>query len=46
MAGVGGRVEGWGGGHSFFDDVPLVECMYLVFTRTPGESYHRRLRSM
>ena len=25
------------------DDVPLVEFMYLVFTRLPGESYRRRL---
>ena len=24
-------------------DVPLVEFMYLVFTRVPGESDHRRL---
>ena len=24
---------------------PLVEFMYLAFTRTPGESYRRRLRS-
>ena len=23
-------------GASFFEDVPLVEFMYLVFTRTPG----------
>ena len=23
-------------GHPFFDDVPLVEFMYLVFTRMPG----------
>ena len=29
-----------------FMDVPLVECMYLVFTRMPGESYRRRLRSL
>ena len=27
-------------------DVPLVEFMYLVFTRMPGESYCRRLRSL
>ena len=27
------------------EDVPLVEFIYLVFTRMPGESYHRRLRS-
>ena len=26
--------------------VPLVELMYLVFTRMPGESYHRQLRSL
>ena len=26
------------------EDVPLVEFMYLVFTRMPGESYRRRLR--
>jgi len=26
--------------------VPLVEFMYLVFTRMPGESYHRQLRSL
>ena len=30
----------------FFEDVPLVEFMYLVFTRMPGESYRRRLRSL
>ena len=30
---------GWGvGGGSFFEDVPLVEFMYLVFTHMPGES--------
>ena len=27
-------------------DVPLVEFMHLVFTRTPGESYCRQLRSL
>ena len=27
------------------EDVPLVELMYLVLTRMPGESYRRRLRS-
>ena len=27
------------------EDVPLMELMYLVFTRMPGESYRRRLRS-
>ena len=30
---------------SFYEDVPLVEFMYLVFTHMPGESYCRRLRS-
>ena len=29
-----------------YEDVPLVEFMYLVFTRMPGESYLRRLRSL
>ena len=29
-----------------FEDVPLVEFMYLVFTRLPGERYRRRLRSL
>ena len=28
------------------EDVPLVEFMYLVFTRMPGESYRRRLSSL
>ena len=28
------------------EDVPLVEFMYLVFTRMPGESYRTRLRSL
>ena len=27
--------------HNNKDDIPLVEFMYLVFTRTPGESYRR-----
>ena len=27
-------------------NVPLVELIYLVFTRMPGESYCRRLRSL
>ena len=26
--------------------LPLVEFTYLVFTRMPGESYRRRLRSL
>ena len=34
------------GKESKFEDVPLVEFMYLVFTRMPGESYHRRLTSL
>ena len=28
------------------EDVPVVEFMYLVFTRMPGESYRMRLRSL
>ena len=28
------------------EGVPLVEFMYLVFTRMPGESYRGRLRSL
>ena len=27
-------------------DVRLVEFVYLVFARMPGESYRRRLRSL
>ena len=27
-------------------DVSLMESMYLVFTRRPGESYRRRFRSV
>ena len=40
--------EGGGGGRGGYvpDDVPLVEFMYLVFTRMPGESYSRWLRSL
>ena len=26
--------------------MPVVEFKYLVFTRMPGESYRRRLRSL
>ena len=37
-----GRLCNWG--HPF-EDVPLVEFMYLVFTHMPGESYRRQLRS-
>ena len=29
-----------------FEEVPLVEFMYLAFTRMPGESYRRWLRSL
>ena len=29
-----------------FEDVPLVELMYLVFTHMPGEGYCRWLRSL
>ena len=28
------------------EDVPLVEFTYLIFTRMPGKSYCRRLRSL
>ena len=28
------------------EDIPLVEFMYVVFTRMPGESYRRRLGSL
>ena len=31
---------------SNFEAVPLVEFMYLVFTRMQSESYRRRLRSL
>ena len=37
---------GGGGGASFFQDVSLVEFVYLVFTRMPGEGYRWRLRSL
>ena len=30
----------------FLNDVPLVEFMYFVFARMPGESYRRRLGSL
>ena len=39
-----GYTRHWGA--SVFEDVPLVEFMYLVFTRMPCESYRRRLRSL
>ena len=35
-----------GGGASFVEDVALVEFMYLVLTRMPGESCRGRLRSL
>ena len=28
------------------ENAPLTEFMYLVFTRMPGESYRRQLRSL
>ena len=28
------------------ENVPLVGFMYLLFTRMPGESHRRRLRSL
>ena len=31
---------------SFYEGVPLVEFMYLVFTRMLGESYCRRVMSL
>ena len=37
---------GGGGGGSLFQDVPLVDFTYLVFTRIPGKSYRRRLGSL
>ena len=30
----------------FASDLPVVEFMYPVFTRMPGESYRGRLRSL
>ena len=30
----------------YTEDAPLVEFTYLVFTCMPGESYHKRLRSL
>ena len=32
--------------HKQFEDVPLVEFVYLVFTRMSGNSYCRQLRSL
>ena len=29
-----------------FEDIPMAEFMYLVFTRMQGKSYRRRLRSL
>ena len=39
-----GYICHWGA--SFFEDVPLVEFMYLIFTCMPGESYCRQLSSL
>ena len=39
--GAGG--VGWGGG---VEDVPLVELIYLIFSRMPSESYRTRLKSL
>ena len=33
-------------GGILLEDAPLVEFMYLAFTRMPGESYLRRLRPL
>ena len=41
---VGFILYHWGA--SFLEDVPLVQFMYLVFTRMLGESYRTRLRSL
>ena len=42
------RTPDWGliGMRVYTEDIPLVELMYFVFTRMPGESYRRRLRSL
>ena len=42
---------GGGGGRVFcccfcFEDTLLMEFMYLVFTRMPGETYRKRLRPL
>ena len=34
------------GSAPIFEDSPLVELIYLGFTRKPGESYRTRLRSL
>ena len=39
------RGEGWEGETYVFQDIPVVEFMYLVFTHMPGENYRRKLRS-
>ena len=41
----GGGYGGGGRGRGESKYVPLVEFIYLVFTRMPGESYRRQLRS-
>ena len=39
--------EGGGGASSFVcKDIPLLESVYLVFTRMPGDFYRRRLKSL
>ena len=43
---VGRGWRGVGGGGILFEDVLVVEFMYLVFTRMPGMSYRRRLGSL
>ena len=35
-----------GGGTLLLDDVPFVECMHLVFTHIPGDSYRRQFGSL
>ena len=32
--------------YNIHEDVPLVELLYLIFIRMPGESYRRRLQSL
>ena len=32
--------------YDYGEDVPLLEYLYFVFTRRPGESCHRRLKSL
>ena len=37
------EIEDATGGHPFFRTVHLVEFIFFVFTRMPGESYSKRL---